>query len=60
MAENMQSSGVQELINKLHQEGVAMGESQAEQIISNARKESIQIVDDARAPKLTELSPRQG
>ncbi len=49
MAENMQSSGVQELINKLHQKGVAMGESQAEQIISNARKESIQIVDDARA-----------
>jgi V/A-type H+/Na+-transporting ATPase subunit E len=49
MAENMQSSGVQELINKLHQEGVASGESLAEQIVANARKESIQILDQARA-----------
>jgi len=49
MAENMQSSGVQELINKLHQEGVASGESLAEQIIANARKESVQILDEARA-----------
>ena len=49
MADIKQSSGVQELINKLHQEGVATGESQADQIIANARKESIQILDDARA-----------
>jgi V/A-type H+-transporting ATPase subunit E len=49
VAENKLSSGVQELIDKLHQEGVATGESQAEQIIGNARKESIKILDDARA-----------
>lgn len=49
MADNKQSSGVQELINKLHQEGVATGESQADQIVAKARKESIQILDDARA-----------
>lgn len=49
MADNKQSSGVQELINKLHQEGVASGESQAERLVGNARKQSMQILDDARA-----------
>lgn len=49
MADNKQSSGVQELINKLHQEGVASGESQADQIVADARKKSIQILDEARA-----------
>ena len=49
MADNKQSSGVQELINKLHQEGVATGASQAEQIVANARKEAMQILDSVRA-----------
>lgn len=49
MAVNKQTSGVQELINKLHQEGVASGESQAERLVANARKESMQILDNARA-----------
>lgn len=48
MADNQQSSGVQELIDKLHQEGVATGESLGEQIVVNARKEAIQILDEAR------------
>jgi V/A-type H+-transporting ATPase subunit E len=47
--ENQQSSGVQELINKLHQEGVASGEVQAERLIGNARKEAMSILDKARA-----------
>ncbi len=49
MADNKQSSGVQELINKLHEEGVALGESQAERLVGNARREAMQILDDARA-----------
>jgi V/A-type H+-transporting ATPase subunit E len=49
MADNKQSSGVLELISRLRQEGVATGESLAEQIVANARKESMHILDDARA-----------
>ncbi len=49
MADTKQSSGVQELIDKLHQEGVATGESLGEQIVVNARKEAIQILDEARS-----------
>jgi V/A-type H+-transporting ATPase subunit E len=49
MPDNKQSSGVQELISKLHQEGVATGQSLAEQIVAKARQESMHILDDARA-----------
>ncbi|WP_442508610.1 hypothetical protein SH528x_000134 [Novipirellula sp. SH528] len=45
---NQQSSGVQELINKLHQEGVASGEIEAERLVGNARKEAMSILDNAR------------
>ncbi len=46
---NQQSSGVQELIDKLHQEGVASGEAEAERLVGNARKEAMSILDDALA-----------
>jgi len=50
MAENSkQSSGVQELIDKLHQEGVAAGESHAERLVGNARKEAMTMLDNAKA-----------
>jgi V/A-type H+-transporting ATPase subunit E len=43
-----QSSGVQDLIDRLHDEGVAKGQSEAEALITEARKEAMTILDDAR------------
>jgi V/A-type H+-transporting ATPase subunit E len=42
------SSGVQQLIDRLHSEGVAAGKKEGEQIIEEARRQAAQIVADAR------------
>lgn len=46
--ETVKSSGVQELIDRLREEGVAKGHSEAETLLAEARKESMQILDDAK------------
>lgn len=43
-----QTSGVQELIDRLREEGVAQGQSEAEMLVTEARKQSMTILDDAR------------
>lgn len=43
-----QSSGVQELIDRLHQEGVAQGRNEADSLIKEARKQSMTLLDNAR------------
>lgn len=43
------TSGVQELIDRLSQEGVAEGEKQAAKIVEEARQQARQIVDAAQA-----------
>lgn len=52
------SSGVQELVQKLHEEGVAAGRRDAEQIVAAAREEAARIVAEARrqAEELTRAS----
>lgn len=42
------SSGVQELVQKLREEGVAAGRREAEQIVAAAREEAARIVAEAR------------
>jgi V/A-type H+-transporting ATPase subunit E len=42
------SSGVQQLIDRLHGEGVAAGKKEGEHLIEEARREAAQIVADAR------------
>ncbi len=46
--DTQQSSGVQELIDRLHEKGVAQGQSEAEALVTEARKESMAILDKAR------------
>ncbi len=62
MADDKQTSGVQELIHKLHQEGVATGQSEAQRIVADARREAMQILDDARveADKLIAAAKLEG
>lgn len=48
-ADNSTSSGVQELIDRLQQEGVEKGQIEAEAVLSEARKQAMEIVDRARA-----------
>ena len=43
-----ESSGVQELIDRLRDEGVAKGEGEAEALVKQARKQSMEILDQAR------------
>jgi len=43
-----QSSGVQELIDRLHQEGVAQGQSEADALLKEARKQSMTLLDNAQ------------
>jgi V/A-type H+-transporting ATPase subunit E len=43
------SSGVQELIARIRDEGTKAGEDQAEQLVADARREAAQIVAQARA-----------
>ena len=42
------SSGVQQLVERLHKEGVAAGRKEGNQIVEKARQEAAQIVADAR------------
>jgi len=42
------SSGVQQLIDRLHNEGVAAGKEEGEQLVEEARREAARIVADAR------------
>jgi V/A-type H+-transporting ATPase subunit E len=48
MTEQPTTSGVQELIDRLSQEGVAEGQQQAEKIVSDAQQKADGIVDSAR------------
>jgi V/A-type H+-transporting ATPase subunit E len=43
-----QSSGVQELIDRLRDEGVGAGQSEADALLTEARKQSMTILDDAK------------
>jgi len=49
MAEPKLSSGVQELINRLREEGLAEGRQEGEKIISKAHQKAKQIVDQAHS-----------
>lgn len=49
MTDEPQASGVQELIDRLQQEGVEEGKSQAERLLAGARQEAARILDDARS-----------
>jgi V/A-type H+-transporting ATPase subunit E len=46
---NMQASGVQELIDRLRHEGVASGLSEGERLQAEARVKSMEILDQAKA-----------
>lgn len=48
MATEKESSGVQELIDRLRDEGVAKGRDEAEHLTTEARKQSMEILDQAR------------
>ncbi len=47
MAESKLSSGVQELINRLREEGLAEGRQEGEKIVSKSHQKAKEIVDDA-------------
>jgi V/A-type H+-transporting ATPase subunit E len=46
--ESKESSGVQQLIDRLRDEGVAKGRDEAEHLTTEARKQSMEILDKAR------------
>lgn len=46
---NSKESGVQQLIDRLHQEGVDKGRADAESLLAEARKEAAAILDEANA-----------
>jgi|LakMenEpi03Aug12_release.lakeMendotaPanAssembly.Ray.scaffolds.fasta_scaffold00182_41 V/A-type H+-transporting ATPase subunit E len=46
---NIQTSGVQDLINRLHDEGVASGQSEAERLLAEARVRSMEMLDQAKS-----------
>ena len=48
MTEKERSSGVQELIDRLRQEGVEEGQEQADQLLTDARRKASETVDKAR------------
>ncbi len=48
MATETQSSGVQELIERLHGEGVAKGQDEAAKLVDEARRQAMKITDEAR------------
>ena len=49
MGEHELSSGVQELINRLREDGIAEGRSEAEKIVTEAHRHVKQIIDQAYA-----------
>ena len=46
--EPTESSGVQQLINRLHQDGVAKGQAEANDLLSEARRQELEILDGAK------------
>ena len=48
MTEKERSSGVQELINRLREQGVEEGNEQAEQLLTDARCQAAELLDQAR------------
>ena len=60
--ETKDSSGVQELIDRLRTEGVTKGEGEAEALIKQARKQSMEILDQARkeAEEITAKAREEG
>ncbi len=46
--EETSSAGVQQLIERLHGEGLAKGQAEAEQLIADARAKAVEIIDDAK------------
>jgi V/A-type H+-transporting ATPase subunit E len=44
---NIEASGVQELINRLRDEGVASGQTEAERLLAEARVRSMEMLDQA-------------
>jgi len=48
MTEKQRSSGVQELIDRLREEGVEEGISQADQLVTDARRRATAMLDEAR------------
>jgi len=46
-SEPTESSGVQELIDRLHHQGVEKGHEQADQLVAAARKQAMEILDSA-------------
>lgn len=59
-AKELVSSGVQDFIDKLKNDGVEAGRTAAEQIVSDARKEAEQIVSEARAEAESILETARG
>lgn len=49
MASEKQSSGVQELIQRLREEGIAEGQSQAQAFLNEAKRRAGEILDQARS-----------
>lgn len=47
--QKIQESGVQQLIDRLHQEGVDKGRADADSLLTEARKEAAAILDEANA-----------
>lgn len=46
--EETSSAGVQQLIERLHGEGLAKGQAEAEQLIADARAKAVEIIDEAK------------
>ena len=61
MTEKERSSGVQELITRLREEGVEEGQVQAEQLIEEARRQADKMLDQARreAAELLQRAQRE-
>lgn len=47
-SETTESSGVQQLIDRLHKEGVDKGQSEAGDLVASARQEATQLLDKAK------------
>ena len=47
-SESNESAGVQQLIDRLHQEGVDKGKEQADQLIVSARRQAMEVLDNAQ------------
>ena len=47
-SDNITSSGVQQLIDRLHEEGVAKGQEEADVVVTAARQQAMDLLDQAR------------